>query len=91
MNTAKELMKLQDAIFDKYGLQSAPGSSWLIIELRNQITPELLQAITPADLDQLTANNYHTARRAAETRLQEAGNYGSGYQKEKRQATERDV
>ena len=70
MNAAKELMKIQDELFDKYGLQSAPGNpSALVIELRDQITPELLQLITLADLNQLTANNYHTARRAAEMAL----------------------
>lgn len=77
MNTAETLMQLQDALFYRYKLDSAPAGEMLqkiTRELSGAIleAPGLLEAITPADLDQLTANNYHTARRAAEMALKQS-------------------
>lgn len=77
MNRAETLMQLQDALFYRYKLDSAPAGEMLqkiTRELSGAIleAPGLLEAITPADLDQLTANNYHTARRAAEMALKQS-------------------
>lgn len=75
MSTAETLMQLQDALFYRYKLESAPAGE-MLQEITRELSgaileaPGLLEAITPADLDALTMHNYHTARRAAEKALQ---------------------
>ena len=71
-------MKMQDEAFDRCGLDHAPNSIALLQITRKlaeaiAAAPDLLAAITPADLEELTANNYHTARRAAEKTLKGEG------------------
>ena len=78
MNIARQLMKMQDEAFDRQGLDHAPSGKILLQITRNMAeaiaaAPALLAAITPADLEELTAHNYHTARQAAEKALEGAG------------------
>lgn len=78
MNIARQLMKMQDEAFDRQGLNHAPDSA-LLLQITRKLAeaiaaaPDLLTAITPADLEELTAHNYHTARQAAEKALKNNG------------------
>ena len=70
MNTTERLMQLQEAVFDLYGYDFIPKNNiWasMVLDIAKQIITEgLADRITPEDLDELTEENYHTARRAAE-------------------------
>ncbi len=66
-----KLEALENNVYREYKVNSKPaGRTWLYmaLDLARKITeePGLLEAITDADLDQLTEDNYHTARHAAE-------------------------
>ena len=68
------LERLENVTFDDFGYDHKPaGAIWLkmVLNIAERITdtPDLLDAITSADLDQLTEDNYHTARHAAEILL----------------------
>lgn len=72
---AAALERLEDDIYNDYGVNSKPaGGLWLymVLDMARRILDEggLLEAITPEDLDTLTAGNFHTARHAAEVLLQ---------------------
>lgn len=62
--------QLENDVFKKYGTDHKPrGKIWLSMTLdlaKLIITDVDLDAITDAVLDELTADNYHTARHAAE-------------------------
>ena len=69
--TVGTLERLEDETYSAYGVNSKPaGLKWveMALYLAKRITeePGLLDAITEADLDQLTEENFHTARHAAE-------------------------
>ena len=62
------LERLENNVFDAYGVNSRPaGALWvqMVLDLARQIVDAGME-ITPADLDALTEENYHTARHAAE-------------------------
>lgn len=70
-STVGILKRLEDETYSAYGVNSNPaGLKWveMALYLAKRITeePGLLDAITEADLDQLTEENFHTARHAAE-------------------------
>lgn len=73
--TAAEILeKLQSDTYKAFNVDSKPaGPKWieLVLDLAERILkePGLLDAITDKELEQLTADNYHTARHAAETVL----------------------
>lgn len=72
--TVGTLKSLEAEIYKAYGVDSKPaGLKWveMALDLAKRITeePGLLDAITEADLDQLTEENAHTARHAAEVAL----------------------
>lgn len=69
--TVGTLKRLEDETYTAYGVNSKPaGLAWvnMVLDIAWKIItiPGLLDAITKADLDQLTEENYHTARHAAE-------------------------
>ena len=69
--TVGTLKRLEDETYTAYGVDHRPaGLKWvsLTLDLAKRITdePDLLNVITEADLDQLTEDNFHTARHAAE-------------------------
>ena len=69
--TVGTLKRLEEEIYSDYNVNSKPaGLEWvtMALDLAKRITeaPGLLDAITDADLDQLTEENFHTARHAAE-------------------------
>ena len=71
-DTVGTLERLEDEIYTAYGVDHKPaGLKWVLmaLDLAKKITeePGLLDTITEADLNQLTENNLHTARHAAET------------------------
>ena len=62
---------LEDDIYNAYGVESKPaGDTWvmMVLDIAKGILkkPGLSDAITEGDLNQLTEDNYHTARHAAE-------------------------
>lgn len=66
-----KLETLENNVYKEYKVDSKPaGKTWLYmaLDLARKIAeePGLLEAITDADLDQLTEDNFHTARHAAE-------------------------
>ena len=68
------LERLEDAVYIAAGVDCKPqGKKWLymVLDLARRILDEdnLLEAITDDDLDQLTEDNFHTARHAAEILL----------------------
>ena len=68
MKTAERLKQLEEQVFNLYGVSSRPaGADWvkMVLDLARLIVNEGLTP-TPEDLDELTAENYHTARHAAE-------------------------
>lgn len=72
--TVGTLKSLEVEIYKAYGVDSKPaGLKWveMALDLAKRITeaPDLLDTITEADLDQLTEENAHTARHAAEIAL----------------------
>lgn len=72
--TVGTLQDLENDIYEAYGVNHKPrGLTWvnMVLDLAKRITnePGLLDAITEANLDQLTEENYHTARHAAEVAL----------------------
>lgn len=72
--SVESLERLENESYSHFEVDSKPqGKKWLLIvlDLARRIVeaPGLLEAITPEDLEQLTADNYHTARHAAETVL----------------------
>ena len=69
--TVEILKRLQGEIYEAYNVTSKPtGDTWikLTLDLAKRIleTPGLSDRITAKDLDQLTEENAHTARHAAE-------------------------
>ena len=73
-NTVEVLKRLEEQTYNNFNVLSRPnGVKWLhmVIYLEHLILSEkgLLEAITPADLDALTADNFHTVRHAAESVL----------------------
>lgn len=72
--TVGTLKSLEAEIYKTYGVRSKPpGLTWvkMALDLAKRITeaPDLLDTITEADLEQLTEENAHTARHAAEIAL----------------------
>ena len=72
--TVGTLERLQAETYNAYGVRSKPtGLIWvkMALDLAKRITeePGLLDTITEADLEQLTEENAHTARHAAEVAL----------------------
>ena len=72
--TVRQLEQLDDAIYQENGLTSRPaGKKWvyIVLDLARRLTDntELLKATGPAELDQLTTENFHTMRTAAEIAL----------------------
>lgn len=70
----ESLKRLENESYSYFEVDSKPqGKKWLlmVLDLARRIVeaPGLLEAITPEDLEQLTEDNYHTARHAAETVL----------------------
>lgn len=70
MAAAKTLMMIQDAFIDNVPAENGPIIKALADKIRQD--PGLLDAITPADLDELTMYNYHTIRQAAEMAIGKA-------------------
>ena len=69
--TVGTLKRLEEETYSAYGVNSKPpGFTWInmALDIAWKITnePGLLDTITEADLDQLTEENFHTARHAAE-------------------------
>lgn len=65
------LKQIEDDTYHDYGVTSRPaGDLWvkIVLDLARRIldTDGLPEALTPAILDDLTENNFHTARHAAE-------------------------
>ena len=72
--TVGTLKRLEEETYSAYGVNSKPpGFTWInmALDIAWKITnePGLLDTITEADLDQLTEENFHTARHAAEVAL----------------------
>lgn len=68
------LERLENEIYQEYQVNHKPaGIMWvnMVIDLAKRITsePGLLNAISEKHLEQLTQDNFHTARHAAETVL----------------------
>lgn len=68
------LERLEDEVYTAHGISSRPaGKEWayMVLDLGRRILDEdgLLEAVTPADLEALTEDNFHTARHAAEVVL----------------------
>ena len=67
------LEAIEDDVYDLHRLNSRPnGADYVSIVLEiahNAIDKGLYKKITPADLEELTADNYHAARKAAEILL----------------------
>lgn len=73
-SSVESLERLENEIYSYFETDSKPhGKKWLlmVLDLARRIVeePGLLEAITEKDLEQLTEDNYHTARHAAETVL----------------------
>lgn len=67
--TVRRAAEIEAAAFSAAGYDSKPrGAAWiyLVLDIAKEYARQDLQ-FTAADLDQLTAENYHTARHAAET------------------------
>jgi hypothetical protein len=72
--SVESLKRLENESYSYFEVDSKPqGKKWLlmVLDIARRIVeaPGLLEAITPEDLEQLTEDNYHTARHAAETVL----------------------
>lgn len=69
MQTVDWLMGLEDKMYARYGVDSRPaGKTWafMVLDLAALILDDMEPGeITKEVLDELTENNYHTARRAA--------------------------
>ena len=67
---AEKLENMENEVFKAYGMDHRPaGKMWLqiVLDLAKKIVAEVdLSAITPETLEELTADNFHTARHAAE-------------------------
>lgn len=73
MTTLQELIEIDDRIAP----DTLPATAAGIADIENKMIEAIEAAglpgrITPADLDALTARNFHTIRRAAEKALQRA-------------------
>lgn len=72
MNTLETLMQIQDELI----ITALPADDREIARIENKMI-EIITAgglpdrITPADLDALTDNNYHTIRRAVEKAMRQ--------------------
>ena len=65
------LKRIEDETYHDFGVTSRPaGDLWIkiVLDMARRIldTDGLPEALTPAILDDLTADNFHTARHAAE-------------------------
>lgn len=74
IDAVHQLEILEAKYYEAYGLASRPtGNTWiyLVLDLVKALTDnkKLLKATGPAELEQLTAENYHTMRAAAEIAL----------------------
>lgn len=71
--TVKAIQDIDTVIYKKYDLRQKPkGTRWLyvVLDMAEKILDEIpLEELTPDVLDQLTDQNYHTARHAAEILL----------------------
>ena len=72
--TVETLELMQDDIYTKYRTKHRPtGTPWvyMVLDLVREIVDRdgLLESITEADLNQLTEENFHTIRTAAEVAL----------------------
>ena len=72
--TIQALEDIESEFCTLYGVDSRPaGLAWakIVLDMVERILtePALIDAITPADLEGLTAENFHTARHAAEIAL----------------------
>ena len=73
--TFNEIVGIDNHFWNEYGYTSRPnGYEYieLVLKIADYIAyeAEYIGAITPEVLEMLTANNYHTARKAAEIVLQ---------------------
>ena len=74
MDTVSKLQAIDCEIMNRYGLTSRPaGKTWIhvVLDLVRELADNdaLTTAIRPEDLDQLTEENFHTMRTAAEIAL----------------------
>ena len=74
VRTVETLEEMQDDVFDRYHAHHRPtGKTWLymVLDLARDIVDRdgLLETITEDDLNQLTEENFHTARTAAEVAI----------------------
>ena len=82
MTAVQRLMDINNEIRQRHGYHCRPKKesdyNILLYEIAERIAgePGLLEAITPADLDQLTTENYHTAREAAEKAADDIKEWG---------------
>ena len=72
--TAEKLANMENDVFRAYGMDRRPaGKLWLqmVLDLAKRITEEIPpEDLTPEVLDELTADNFHTVRHAAELVLE---------------------
>lgn len=72
-DTINKIYDIDTSITLKYDLKQKPkGARWLyvVLDIAEKILDEIpLEELTPDVLDQLTDQNYHTARHAAEILL----------------------
>lgn len=72
MNNVETLEQLEDTVYNLYGVTSRPaGNTWayMVLDLARKIIEAEGLDITQDDLEQLTEDNAHTARHAANIAL----------------------